>query len=360
MPVHRLWLTDFRNYKSLDVSLPDGLTLIIGNNGQGKTNLLEGISWLSRGMSFRNAPTEALIKNGKQKAIIRAEVYSGTRKVLLEAELVTKGKNRVLVNSNKVKRFRDLLGYFQTTLFSPDDLQLIKGGPSERRKYLDELLIDIHPKNHELITDLEKVLRQRNTLLKQAKGILSPEISSTLSVWDEKFIQLGETLSFARQELIQKIDKPFPEIMSALQGKEISTQLQYVSLWQENGLKKALEESRETDIRRGITTIGPHRDDLLLNLNNMPSRTHASQGEQRSLALSLRLAGHKVITEVVKSNPVILLDDVFSELDEQRSKKLIEILPDCQTLISSAGELPQGIEPPSVIKIFNGEVITHE
>ena len=125
MPVQRLWLTDFRNYQSLDISLPSGLTVVIGNNGQGKTNLLESIFWLSKGTSFRNAPTEALIKSGKQKAIIRAEVYSGPRKVLLEAELVTKGKNRVLVNSNKVKRFRDLLGYFQTTLFSPDDLQLI-------------------------------------------------------------------------------------------------------------------------------------------------------------------------------------------------------------------------------------------
>ena len=143
MPVRRLWLSDFRNYKSLDISFSEGLTVIIGNNGQGKTNLLEGVSWLSRGVSFRNAPTEALIKSGKEKAIIRAEVHEGTRKVLLEAELVINGKNRILVNSNKVKRLRDLLGYFQTTLFSPDDLQLVKGGPAERRKYLDDLLIEI-------------------------------------------------------------------------------------------------------------------------------------------------------------------------------------------------------------------------
>jgi len=360
MPVRRLWLSDFRNYKSLDISFSEGLTVIIGNNGQGKTNLLEGVSWLSRGVSFRNAPTEALIKSGKEKAIIRAEVHEGTRKVLLEAELVINGKNRILVNSNKVKRLRDLLGYFQTTLFSPDDLQLVKGGPAERRKYLDDLLIDIHPKNYEVITDLEKVLRQRNTLLKQAKGVLSSEISNTLSVWDTKLVQLGEMLAFSRQELIQNLDKSFPEIMSALQGKTSETKLQYSSLWQEEGLEKALEKSRENDLRRGVTTIGPHRDDLFLNLNNMPARTHASQGEQRSLALSLRLAGHKVISEKINSDPVILLDDVFSELDEQRSKKLIEILPDCQTLISSAGELPHGIQPPSVIKILNGEVLVHE
>ena len=228
------------------------------------------------------------------------------------------------------------------------------------RKYLDDLLIDIHPKNYELINDLEKVLRQRNTLLKQAKGVLSSEISNTLSVWDTKLIQLGEMLAFSRQELIKNLDKSFPEIISALQGKTNETKLQYVSSWQADGLEKALKKSREDDLRRGVTTIGPHRDDLLLNLNNMPARTHASQGEQRSLALSLRLAGHKVIKETLNSDPVILLDDVFSELDEQRAKKLIEILPDCQTLITSAGELPHGIQPPSVIKISNGEALAHD
>lgn len=357
MPVQRLWLTDFRNYHSLDISLPDGLTVIIGNNGQGKTNLLESISWLSKGTSFRGAPTEALVRNKKEKAIIRAEVSVNNRKVLLEAELITNGKNRILINSNKTKRVRDLLGYFQTTLFSPDDLELIKGGPTTRRKYLDELLIDIHPKNYELITDLEKVLRQRNTLLKQSKGILSSEISSTLSVWDTKLIELGEKISFARQKLINALNEPFAETMSVLQGKESKTELTYISSWEDKSLEKALEDVKETDLRRGITTIGPHRDDLLITLNNMPSRTHASQGEQRSLALALRLAGHQVITEKINLNPVILLDDVFSELDEQRSKKLIEILPECQTLITSAGELPNGINSPSVLRIIDGEVV---
>lgn len=357
MPVQRLWLTDFRNYQSLDISLPDGLTVIIGNNGQGKTNLLESISWLSKGSSFRGSPTEALVRNGKEKTIIRAEVSAHNRKVLLEAELNINGKNRILINSNKAKRVRDLLGYFQTTLFSPDDLELIKSGPTTRRKYLDELLVDSHPKNYELITDLEKVLRQRNTLLKQSKGVLSSEILSTLLVWDTKLIQLGEKLSDARKHLIETLNNPFAETMFALQGKESKTELKYISSWEGKSLAEALEDVRETDLRRGITTIGPHRDDLLITLNNMPSRTHASQGEQRSLALALRLAGHQIITEKINLNPVILLDDVFSELDEKRSKKLIEILPNCQTLISSAGELPNGISSPSVLRILEGEVV---
>ncbi len=357
MPVQRLWLTDFRNYHSLDISLPDGLTVIIGNNGQGKTNLLESISWLSKGSSFRGAPTEALVRNGKEKTIIRAEVSTYNRKVLLEAELTINGKNRILINSNKAKRVRDLLGYFQTTLFSPDDLELIKSGPTTRRKYLDDLLVDIHPKNYELITDLEKVLRQRNTLLKQSKGVLSSEILSTLLVWDTKLIQLGEKLSDARKQLIENLNNPFAETMFALQGKESKTELKYISSWEGKSLVEALEDVRETDLRRGITTIGPHRDDLLITLNNMPSRTHASQGEQRSLALALRLAGHQIITEKINLNPVILLDDVFSELDEKRSKKLVEILPECQTLITSAGELPNEIISPSVLRILEGKVV---
>ena len=143
--------------------------------------------------------------------------------MLLEAELNINGKNRILINSNKAKRVRDLLGYFQTTLFSPDDLELIKSGPTTRRKYLDELLVDSHPKNYELITDLEKVLRQRNTLLKQSKGVLSSEILSTLLVWDTKLIQLGEKLSDARKHLIETLNNPFAETMFALQGKESKT-----------------------------------------------------------------------------------------------------------------------------------------
>ena len=355
MPVRRLWLTDFRNHQTVDLTFSEGLTAIVGNNGQGKTNILEGLAWLSLAGSFRGASTETMVRNGEDQAIVRAEVSVGTRTVLLEAELSRTGRNKILVNSNPVKRSRDLLGYLRTTVFAPDDLRLIKGSPGERREYLDQLLINLHPRNYELRTTLDKVLRQRNTLLKQAKGRNTPDVLSTLDVWDAKLVEAGQGLVDARRLLVEQLQDPVFNVLAGLHGEEATGTLHYEAAWATQGLAVALEESRTDDLRRGVTTVGPHRDDLVITLSGMPARTQASQGEQRSLALALRLGGHQVVADAVGVHPVILLDDVFSELDENRSAGLVALLPQCQTLVTSAGQLPKGVEVSQVIQIVEGK-----
>jgi hypothetical protein len=187
----RVWLTDVRSYASADISLAPGLTALLGDNGQGKTNVLEAIAWLATLSSFRGAPTEALIRRGVDRAVIRAEGEREGRSILIEAELVASGRNRVLVNRQPLKRARDLLGVLRVTVFAPDDLDLVKGGPAERRRYLDDALVASHPRYDALRSEVDKVLKQRNALLKNAGGRLDESAAFTLDVWDAKLVEAG-------------------------------------------------------------------------------------------------------------------------------------------------------------------------
>ena len=218
MSVDRLWLTDFRNHASVDVALDPGVTLVVGSNGQGKTSLIEAIAWLARGSSFRGSPNEALIRYGADQAVVRAEVTEGERTVLLEAEITSAGRNRILVNSNRVHRMRDLLGHFRTTVFGPEDLGVVKGGPDGRRRWLDDLLADVHPRNHMLSTDLDRILRQRNALLKQARGRLTDDVAMTLDVWDAKLGEVGGNLAAARREILGALEPLVGDFLEGVSG----------------------------------------------------------------------------------------------------------------------------------------------
>ena len=356
MPLRRLWLTDFRNYISADVTFGDGVTVITGLNGQGKTNLVEAIAWLGRGSSFRGAPNEALIRNGSESAVIRAETGDGDRSTLLEVELVTKGRNRMQVNGNKVGRVRDLVGYFTTTIFGPDDLALLKGGPGERRAFLDDLLVDMDPRLHTTRTNLERVLRQRNTLLRQAGGQLTPEVGDSLDVWDSKLAEMGEVLIAARQRLVDSLSPLVDDHLGVLSGGVSNASLTYEESWSGSNLAAALSEARPDDLRRGTTTVGPHRDEVSITLDNLGARHHSSQGEQRSLALAMRLAGHYLVDEHTGMRPVVLFDDVFSELDPNRSTALVALLPKAQAVLTSAGNLPPGVVADHWYRIAAGRV----
>ena len=228
MTVQRLWLTDFRNHKALEVSLDPGVTVVVGANGDGKTNLLEGLAWLARGASFRGASTEAMVRKGADRAAIRAEVVDGDRVVLLEAELVASGRNRIQINKNRVQRRRDLLGHFRTTVFGPDDLILVKGAPAERRTLIDDLLVDLQPRNQALRADLDRILRQRNTLLKQARGRSTPKVNDTLDVWDAKLSEVGEALTAARMELLAVLGPEANQLLEMLTGGRSGLTLTYV------------------------------------------------------------------------------------------------------------------------------------
>jgi len=350
-----LWLRDFRNYHDLELKLvPAGLTLVLGDNGEGKTNLLEAIAYLATLSSFRRAPREALVRRGADRAIIRAEGEDSARRLLIEAELNQTGRDRVLVNRAQLRQARELLGTLRVTVFSPDDLEIVKGGPAGRRKYLDDLLVALRPRNQALRADVERILRQRGALLRQAGGRLTPDVASTLDVWDQALADKGGSLTAAREALVSRLE---PETAKAYDqvaaGGEI--RMVYERSWGSD-FGSELAAARAEDIRSGVTTLGPHRDDLALGIAGLPARTHASQGEQRSLALALRLASHTLVADETSTPPVLLLDDVFSELDPQRSRALVAHLPPGQSVLTSAGDPPPGLVPARRVRVRGGTI----
>jgi DNA replication and repair protein RecF len=356
MQLRHLWLADFRSYTRAEVVFPPGLTAVLGDNGAGKTNLLEAIAWLATLESFRGAPTEALIREGAPQAAIRAEVERDGRELLLEAELARAGRNRFMVNRQTLRRARDLLGALRVSVFTPDDLVIVKGSPGERRRYLDETLVALHARNDALRRDVDRVLRQRGALLKQAGGKLASDVEATLDVWDRKLADAGEALAMARVELVAELQPVLGDVYATVAQRAVDVTASYQSTWLETGLGAALHAARRTDLARATSTVGPHRDDLELRVDGRPARTHASQGEQRSLALALRLASHHVVTAATGAAPVMLLDDVFSELDPHRSDALVTALPNAQTVLTTAAGLPRGASPERVLVVSNGTV----
>ena len=358
MIVEHLELVDFRNYRSGTFDLRTGVTVVMGNNGHGKTNLAEALAYLATLSSFRGAPSEALVRAGADTAIVRATVRDDDgRESLIEAELAPTGRSRVFVNRQKLPRVRDLLGTVRVTVFSPEDLRIVKDGPSGRRRFLDETLVALAPKYDALRLDLDRVLRQRNTLLKQAGGRLTDEIETTLDVWDQRFAEIGDRFGHARATLVARLAPHIHEAYETLAGQPTPLEIAYRSSWQGSGLLDALTEARSDDVRRGVSTVGPHRDDVVMQINGLPARTHASQGEQRTFALSLRLAAHRLITERTGSAPVLVLDDVLSELDETRATALLGHLPDGQIVITTASPLPVMAPPATIIQIVSGAVV---
>jgi DNA replication and repair protein RecF len=355
--IDELWLTDFRSYHEAHARFAPGLTAVVGANGQGKTNLVEGLAFTATASSFRGAPNEALIRRGAERAIVRAQAHREHRSVLIEAELSSTGRSRIQINRQRLPRTRDLLGGLRVTVFSPDDLELVKGGPAERRRYLDDLLVALHPRNDQLRSDVDKVLKQRNALLRQAGGRMTDEVGATLAVWDDRLAHAGDALGAARRDLVRRL---VPELRRAYQvvagDDDVAIGADYEPAWLGTGLGAALEASRRDDLRRGVTTVGPHRDELDLTLAGLPARTHASQGEQRSLAFALRMAAHALVADAVGTPPVLVLDDVFSELDPQRSRALLDAIPAAQTILTTAAVLPEGVTPDIVLLVDTGTV----
>ena len=298
MIVEHLELIDFRNYETGSFELHSGTTLVIGDNGQGKTNLAEALAFLATLTSFRAAPTDALIRAGAATAVIRATVrHDDQRETLIEIELSAVGRNRVQVNRQKLARVRDLLGAVRVTVFSPDDLVLVKGSPGDRRRFLDDTLVALATKYDSIRLEIDRIVRQRNSLLKQAGGRLTEEIGVTLDVWDAKFAEIADQFGYARATLVARLVPMVQEAYEQLAGIPTPVDLRYEPAWRVGGLAAALADVRSVDVRRGVSTVGPHRDELQMSINGLPSRTHASQGEQRTLALALRLAGHRLVTE---------------------------------------------------------------
>jgi DNA replication and repair protein RecF len=351
--LRRIELIDFRLFGAAAFTpAAEGTTVITGPNGTGKTSVLEAMVYLGTQRSFRGAPREALVRTGAARAIIRAELHAETSPTLVEAEIVPAGRSRTQVNRKVARGRRDLLGAAPCTIFSPEDLALVSGGPQLRRELLDDALGLVDAEGARAADEVERVLRQRAALLRQAGGRVSADVAGTLDVWDQRLADAGKILVTARERLVHALGQLVGPAYGRLAGvpDQIVVSQRYVRSWP-GELLDALAAQRTEDVRRGVNTVGPHRDDLLVTLDGREARTHASQGEQRCLALALRIGVHQLVVARTSLIPTLLLDDVFSELDPARSRALVAELPEGQSILTTAVPLPAGIRVAEIVDI---------
>ena len=353
MSLRHLELTDFRTFGAAELSPePDGTTAITGANGTGKTSVLEALVYLGTRRSFRGAPPEAMVRTGAGAAIVRASFETPERGVLVEAEIRPAGRSRTRVNRKDASGRKTLASAAPCTIFSPDDLALISGGPRGRRDLLDDTLALLDTEGARAADEAERVLRQRAALLRQSGGRATPDVATTLEVWDQRLADAGKVLVAARERLASELEVLVGAAYSRLAGAagQAMVEQHYRRSW-DGDLFDALTASRGDDLRRGQNTVGPHRDDLVIVLDGRDARTHASQGEQRCLALALRLGIHELVRARTPDAPTLLLDDVFSELDPARSRALVAELPAGQAILTTASPLPEGIAVACVVPV---------
>lgn len=338
-------LASFRSYTELTFRPDPSVNVLVGANAIGKTNLLEAVSYLASLRSFRGAPDEALVALGADAAIIRGEVAHRSSTSLVEIELPRQGRRRVQVNRQRLAKTTDLLGHLRMVVFLPDDLDTIKRSPSYRRDFIDAVCVQLWPGSHLDQADYDRALRQRNSLLRQMGRDADPV---TLGVWNERLARAGGTVMVRRAKAMELLATHVDAAYQALAGAATPVTIGYESQWGGSldagvgaeewsaRLWAALEASERADKDRRTTTVGLHRDEPTFALAGRPSRTHASQGEQRTLVLALRLASHHAVSATAGISPLLVLDDVFSELDLQRARALAEALPQAQTFITTA------------------------
>ncbi len=349
MHVAHLTLHDFRSYADIDVALEPGATAFIGRNGQGKTNLVEAIDYLSRLSSHRVATDAPLVRAGADQAIVRASVVKEGRPALLEVELNPGRANRARINRSPLPRPREIVGLVRTVVFSPDDLTLVKGDPSDRRKFLDDLLILRSPRLAGVRADYDRVLKQRNSLLKTAgvaRGSSRDAAMSTLEIWDDNLARVGAEILGARLRLVEDLRPYLGKAYEAVArgASRDDADLAYKASVEigddlERALLDAIAARRKEELDRGISLVGPHRDELVLTLGDpelrLPVKGYASHGESWSFALALRLASYDLL-RADGDDPILVLDDVFAELDAERRQQLAELVAGAEQVLVTA------------------------
>lgn len=347
MFVSRLELHEFRNYATAEVDLGAGVTIFQGSNGQGKTNLVEAIEYLSRLGSHRVASDAPLVRAGCEQAVVRAEVVAGIedpRRLLLELEINVGKANRARINRGALPRTHDLLGVLRTVVFSPEDLSVVKGDPAARRAFLDGLVISRWPRMLGVKQDYEKILKQRNTLLKSLVGKRGDEEAEfTLQVWDAQLARFGAELLAARLDTLRDLTEPTgaayrsiaPVNNDTAAGYRASFPLPGSASELEAAFTEALVQRRRDELARGLTLVGPHRDDIQLTIGELPAKGYASHGESWSLALALRLGAFSLLRDD-GIEAVLILDDVFAELDATRRIRLADAVMDAEQVLVTA------------------------
>lgn len=351
MYVTGLSLTDFRSYRSAEIELEPGVTAFVGLNGQGKTNLVEAIDYISTLDSHRVSSDAPLVRAGMESAYVRLTAVRGDRTARIELEINARGANKARINANAVPRLRDVVGVVRTVFFSPEDLSLVKGDPSDRRRFLDGLLTLRTPRMAGVRADYDRVLKQRNSLLKTAGRRRNVELS-TLDIWDENLARIGGELWAARLALLDDLAPFLTESYltvaaeAAADRQEVTAQ--YVPSTPADSqvrdareltaiLAGAITERRGDELERGITLVGPHRDEVLLSIGSLPAKGYASHGESWSLALALRLASFSLLRDDLDpDDPILILDDVFAELDQGRRERLAHLVADAEQVLITA------------------------
>lgn len=347
MQISKLLLRDFRNHKNLNLSLLPGATTIVGPNGRGKTNIVEAVHYLATLSSHRVSQDGPLIRTGLTTAQVDATVIKHDRQAQVELTINYPGVNKVVLNGAALPKPKDLLGLISTVIFSPEDLDLIKGEPGARRRFIDDFSTLLTPKFINTRSEYERTLKQRNTLLKSL-GRKKPTDSAkaTLAAWDEQLVTHGSELIATRLRNLNKLQPHISNFGNTISGNSEPLVVNYASTWLpketdlvtdiENEFRTQLEKRFKDEVERGVTLVGPHRDDLDILLSDMPAKGYASHGQSWSIAIALRLATFTVL-RVHDDDPILILDDVFAELDEKRRTRLIEAITGVeQTLITAA------------------------
>jgi DNA replication and repair protein RecF len=370
--VRHLSVSNFRSYESAELPLAPGVTTLVGLNGQGKTNLVEAIGYLATLSSHRVANDQPLVRFGTDQAVIRGVVVRDGRETLIELEINPGRANRARLGRSPMQRPREVLGTLRTVLFAPEDLALVKGDPSERRRFLDELLVSRQPRWAGVRSDYDKVLRQRNALLKSGAPVLrrgsrlrprpgeepvdAAQASAlhTLDIWNEHLAAVGSQLLYARLRLLRDLGPYLAKAYDEVSAGQSDARVSYRSSLREATaaaigagevpeiealhaeILAALEEARPREVERGVSLVGPHRDDVVLTLGELPAKGYASHGESWSFALGLKLAAYQLLRHDLGEDPVLILDDVFAELDSGRRERLAAMIANCEQVLVTA------------------------
>lgn len=349
MYVTAIELVDFRSYGHVQLSLGAGVTVLVGRNGQGKTNVVEALGYLATLGSHRVASDQPLVRHGANVAVVRAAVERTGRRLLLEIEVVPGKSNRARINKSPLPRPRELLGVLRTVMFAPEDLTLVRGDPDARRSFLDELMTLRTPRLAGVKADYERTLKQRNALLKSAMGTRGSFDTSTLAVWNDHLVQLGSELLHERLTLVSDLQGPVRDAYADLAPAGGEARLDYRASWtgtpalDPQRSREAIAEEfgdslrrvEKDELQRGVTLAGPHRDDLVLLLGDHPAKGYASHGESWSMVLALRLASFELL-RIDGDDPVLILDDVFAELDSTRRERLAQMVVGAEQVLVTA------------------------
>lgn len=357
MYIDFIQLKNYRNYKSLELKLDEGTNILFGDNAQGKTNILEAAYLCGTTKSHRGSKDREIIQFKEDESHIRMVVKKKQISYRIDMHLKKNKPKGVAINGIPIKKARELFGILNIVFFSPEDLNIIKNGPGERRRFLDLELCQLNPVYLTDLSNYNKIVNQRNKLLKDIA--FKPKLKDTIEIWDMQMVQFGSRIIDYRKKFVNRLNEIVKDIHGGLTGNIEELQVIYEPSVEEELFQQELFKHREKDYKFKLTSIGPHRDDLCVKINGIDIRKYGSQGQQRTAALSLKLSEINLVKELIKDTPILLLDDVLSELDSSRQNYLLNSIHDIQTVITCTGLdefVNNRFEIDKVFHVVNGNV----